>query len=100
MSFSKERVEVGNTYRDLIKAGINIDRDSFINWIMQLYDCSYADAKDGFDDGMNLLFREKQAAETPSQDKVLDDMVQELNENNKLSPEEQQVKEMFLENEQ
>lgn len=94
-NYSKQRIEVGNTYRDLIKSGINIDRDSFINWVMQLYDCSYADAKDGLDDGISLLFMEKQANETPNQDNVLDDMIQGLEENSKLSDEEQQVKEMF-----
>lgn len=95
MSFSKQRIEVGNTYKDLIKSGINIDRDSFINWVMQLYDCSYADAKDGLDDGINLLFMEQQANETPNQDKVLDDMVQGLEENSKLSSEERNIVEVF-----
>ena len=95
MSFSKERVEIGNCYRDMLNSGIKIDESSFINWVMQLYDCSYSDAKQGYNDGVNLLAMQQQAemSQVVDEDKVVNDIVS--NVDNKLSSEEQEVLEVF-----
>lgn len=99
MSYSRERIEIGDCYKDMINNGIKIDEASFINWVMQLYDCSYTEAKQGFNDGVNLLAMQQQAelSQQVDEDKVVNDIVNNLD--NKLEPQEQQVKEMFLENE-
>ena len=95
MSYSKERIEIGNCYRDMIKSGIKIDESSFINWAMCLYNCDYATAKNGLNDGLNLLAQQKQLqmTEQVNKDEVVQDLVTNLD--NKLSSEEQQIKEMF-----
>ena len=96
MSYSKERINIGNDYRDMINNGIKIDEASFINWVMSLYNCDYSTAKQGFNDGLNLLAMQQQAELTQDddKDKALDNIVENLD--NKLSSEEQEVKEMFL----
>ena len=98
-NYSKERIQIGNTYKELIESGIKIDESSFINWVMSLYDCSYSDAKQGYNDGVNLIAMQQQSqlSEQVDEDKVVQDLVDNID--NKLSSEEQQVKEMFLENE-
>ena len=95
MSYSKERINIGNDYRDLINNGIKIDESSFINWVMQLYDCSYSDAKQGYNDGVNLIAMQQQAelSQEVDEDKVVNDIVNNIDE--KLSSEEREIKEKF-----
>ena len=95
MSYSKQRIEIGNAYRDMLNRGIHFDEASFITWAQYLYECDYATAKNGLDDGKNLLAMQKQAelSEVVDEDKVVQDLVDNIDE--KLSSEEQEVKEMF-----
>ena len=97
MSYSKERINIGNDYRDMINNGIKIDESSFINWVMSLYNCDYSTAKQGFNDGVNLLAMQQKAQLSQEVDK--DEVVQDLVDNidNKLSAEEQQILEDFNE---
>ena len=99
MSYSKQRIEIGNAYRDMLNRGIHFDEASFITWAQYLYEVDYATAKNGLDDGKNLIAMQQQAELSQEVDK--DDVVNNIVENidNNLSSEEQQVKEMFLENE-
>ena len=93
--YSKERVNIGNDYRDMINNGIKIDESSFINWVMSLYNCDYSTAKQGFNDGVNLIAMQKQAemSQQVDEDKVVRDLVDNID--NKLSSEEQKVLEVF-----
>ena len=99
MSYSKERIEIGNTYKELIESGIKIDESSFINWVMSLYNCDYSTAKQGFNDGVNLLAMEKQAelSQEVDKDTVIDNIVNNID--NKLEPEQEKILEVFKENE-
>ena len=96
MSYSKERINIGNDYRDMINNGIKIDESSFINWVMSLYNCDYSTAKQGFNDGVNLLALQQQAelSQDANKDEVLNNVVENIN--NPLEPEQEQIKEMFL----
>ena len=95
MSYSKERINIGNDYRDMINNGIKIDESSFINWVMSLYNCDYSTAKNGFNDGVNLLaMQQAQLTQEVDEGKVVADLIENLDD--KLSSEEQEVKEMFL----
>ena len=95
MSFSKQRIEIGNAYRDMLNRGIHFDEASFITWAQYLYEVDYTTAKNGLDDGKNLIALEKQAelSQQVDEDKVVNDIVNNLD--NKLSSEEQEVLEVF-----
>ena len=95
MSYSKERINIGNDYRDMINNGIKIDESSFINWVMSLYNCDYSTAKQGFNDGVNLLAMQQQSemSQVVDEEKIVNNIVENLD--NKLEPEQEQIKEMF-----
>ena len=95
MSYSKERIQIGNTYKELIESGIKIDESSFINWVQQLYEVDYSTAKQGYNDGLNLISMQQQAE--LSQDIDKDDVVKDLvnNLDDKLSSEEREIAEVF-----
>ena len=95
MSYSKQRIEIGNAYRDMLNRGIHFDEASFITWAQYLYECDYATAKNGLDDGKNLIALEKQAelSQQVDEDKVVNDIVENID--NKLTAEEQKVLEVF-----
>lgn len=99
MSYSKQRIEIGNAYRDMLNRGIHFDEASFITWAQYLYEVDFATAKNGLDDGKNLIAMQQQAelSQQVDEDKVVNDIVNNLD--NKLEPEQEKVKEMFLENE-
>ena len=99
MSYSKEIIQIGNTYKELIESGIKIDESSFINWVQQLYEVDYSTAKQGFNDGVNLLAMQQQAelSQDVNKDKALDNIVNNLDD--KLSSEERAIAEVFNENE-
>ena len=95
MSYSKQRIEIGNAYRDMLSRGIHFDEASFITWAQYLYEVDYATAKNGLDDGKNLIAMQQQAelSQQVDEDKVVNDIVNNLD--NKLSEDEEKVKEMF-----
>ena len=95
MSYSKERINIGNDYRDMINSGIKIDESSFINWVMSLYNCDYSTAKQGFNDGVNLLAMQQQAelSQVVDEEKVVADIVNNID--NKLEPEQEKILEVF-----
>ena len=95
MSFSKQRIEIGNAYRDMLNRGIHFDEASFITWAQYLYEVDYATAKNGLDDGKNLIAMQQQAelSQQVDEDKVVQDLVENIDE--KLSSEEQKVLEVF-----
>ena len=95
MSYSKQRIEIGNAYRDMLNRGIHFDEASFITWAQYLYEVDYATAKNGLDDGKNLIALQQQAemSQVVDEDKVVNDIVNNLD--NKLSSEEQKVLEVF-----
>ena len=95
MRYSSERAKITSDLKSMEDKLFKIEDNTLIRWLMQLYDCSYGDAKDGIADARRELEEQKQVNETPNQDKILNDMVHGLEENNKLSSEEQEVKEMF-----
>ena len=99
MSYSKQRIEIGNAYRDMLNRGIHFDEASFITWAQYLYEVDYATAKNGLDDGKNLIAMQQQAelSQEIDKDKALDNIVENLD--NKLTAEEQKVLEVFKENE-
>lgn len=99
MSYSKERIEIGNAYRDMANRGIHFDEASFITWAQYLYEVDYATAKNGLDDGKNLITQQKQAelSQQVDEDKVVNDIVNNLD--NKLSENEEKILEVFKENE-
>ena len=95
MSYSKQRIEIGNAYRDMLNRGIHFDEASFITWAQYLYEVDYATAKNGLDDGKNLIAMQEQAemSQQVDEDKVVNDIVENID--NKLSAEEQKVLEVF-----
>lgn len=95
MRYSSERAKITTDLKIMQDKLFKIENNTLIRWLMQLYDCSYGDAKDSIADARREIEESRQANETPNQDKILNDMVQGLEENNKLSAEEQEVKEMF-----
>ena len=100
MSYSKQRIEIGNAYRDMLNRGIHFDEASFITWAQYLYEVDYATAKNGLDDGKNLIAMQQQAelSQQVDEDKALDNIVENLD--NKLSENEEKILEVFKENEQ
>ena len=94
-NYSKERINIGNDYRDMINNGIKIDESSFINWVMSLYNCDYSTAKQGFNDGVNLLAIQQQAelSQEVDEEKIVNNIVENLE--NKLSSEERAIAEVF-----
>lgn len=95
MSYSKQRIEIGNAYRDMLNRGIHFDEACFITWAQYLYECDYATAKNGLDDGKNLIALEQQAelSQQVDEDKVVNDIVNNLD--TKLEPEQEQILEVF-----
>lgn len=95
MSYSKERVLIGNTYKELIESGIKIDEASFINWVQQLYEVDYSTAKQGFNDGLNLIAMQQKAelSQEVNKDDVVNNIVEKLDD--KLNSEERAIAEVF-----
>lgn len=93
--YSKERVNIGNDYKDMINNGIKIDEASFINWVMSLYNCDYSTAKQGYNDGVNLLTMQQQAelSQQVDEEKIVNNIVENLD--NKLSENEEKLLEVF-----
>ena len=96
MRYSSERAKITNDLKSMQDKVFKIEDNTLISWLMQLYDCSYGDAKDSIADARRELEESRQAelSQQVDEDKVVNDIVNNLD--NKLSSEEQEVKEMFL----
>ena len=96
MRYSSNRAKITNELKDMQDKVFKIEDNTLISWLMQLYDCSYGDAKDSIADARREIEESRQAE--LSQDIDKDDVVNNIvnNIDNKLSSEEQEVKEMFL----
>lgn len=95
MRYSSNRAKITSDLKDMQDKLFKIEDNTLISWLMQLYDCSYGDAKDSIADARREIEESRQANETPNNDKILDDMVQGLEENSNLSSEEQKIVEVF-----
>ena len=97
---SAETIKICNDYKTLKKAGnMPLNEEQFIRWACELYGVDYSTAKNGVSFALDDLAKEQQAelSQQVDKDTVIDNIVENLDE--KLSSEEQNVKEMFLENE-
>ena len=93
---SSESIKICNDYKTLKKAGnMPLNEEQFIRWCTYLYGVDYATAKNGVSLAIDDLAKEQQAELTQNddKDKALDNIVENLN--NKLSSEEQEIKEKF-----
>ena len=93
---SSESIKICNDYKALKKAGnMPLNEEQFIRWACELYNVDYATAKNGLSFALDDLAKEQQAqfSQDADEDKVLNDLVQNLD--NKLEPEEQEIKERF-----
>ena len=99
MRYSSERAKITTDLKSMEDKLFKIEDNTLIRWLMQLYDCSFADAKDSIADARKEIEESRQAelSQQVDEDKIVNDIVNNLD--NKLSSEEQEVKEMFLENE-
>lgn len=93
--YSSERAKITSDLKSMEDKLFKIEDNTLIRWLMQLYDCSYADAKDGIADARKEIEESRQAELTQDddKDKALDNIVENLD--NKLEPEQEKVKEMF-----
>ena len=93
---SAESIKICNDYKTLKKAGnMPLNEEQFIRWACELYEVDYSTAKNGVSIAIDDLAKEQQAelSQQVDEDKVVNDIVENLD--NKLEPQEQQVKEMF-----
>lgn len=95
MRYSSERAKITSDLKSMEDKVFKIEDNTLIRWLMQLYDCSYADAKDSIADARKEIEESKQAelSQVVDEDKVVDNIVENLDE--KLSEDEVKVKEMF-----
>ena len=94
---SSESIKICNDYKTLKKAGnMPLNEEQFIRWACELYGVDYSTAKNGVSFALDDLAKEQQ--DEISQDIDKDDVVNNIvnNIDSKLSSEEQEVKEMFL----
>ena len=94
---SPESLKICNDYKTLKKAGnMTLNEEQFIRWCSYLYEVDYATAKNGVSLALDDLSKEQQTEllKVVNEEKVLNDLVQNLDD--KLEPEEQEIKEVFL----
>ena len=93
--YSSNRAKITSDLKTMEDKLFKIEDNTLISWLMQLYDCSYGDAKDSIADARKEIEESRQAelSQDADKDKALDNIVNNLDE--KLSSEEQEVKEMF-----
>ena len=96
MRYSSERAKITSDLKNMEDKLFKIEENTLISWLMQLYDCSYGDAKDSIADARREIEESRQAelSKEVDEDKLVNDIVENLN--NKLEPEQEQIKEMFL----
>ena len=93
---SSESLKICNDYKTLKKAGnMPLNEEQFIRWCTYLYEVDYSTAKNGISLAIDDLAREQQGEliTVVNEENVLNDLVQNLD--NKLEPEEQEIKEKF-----
>lgn len=93
---SADSLKICNDYKSLKKAGnMPLNEEQFIRWCTYLYEVDYVTAKNGVSLALDDLTREQQTEMTQQvdEDKIVNDLVQNLD--NKLEPEEQEVKGLF-----
>ena len=93
---SAETIKICNDYKTLKKAGnMPLSEEQFIRWCTYLYEVDYATAKNGISLALDDLVKEQQTelSQDTDKDKALDNIVNNLDE--KLSSEEQEIKERF-----
>ena len=95
MRYSSNRAKITTDLKSMEDKLFKIEDNTLIRWLMQLYDCSFADAKDSIADARREVEESRQAelSQDVNKDEVVQDLVSNLD--NKLSSEEQEVKEMF-----
>ena len=95
MRYSSERAKITNDLKDMQDKLFKIEDNTLIRWLMQLYDCSYGDAKDGIADARKEIEEQKQTemSQVVDEDKVVNDIVNNLD--NKLSENEEKILEVF-----
>ena len=95
MRYSSERAKITNDLKGMQDKLFKIEDNTLIQWLIQLYDCSYGDAKDSIADARREIEESRQAE--LSQDIDKDDVVNNLVENldDKLSSEEREIAEVF-----
>ena len=97
---SSESIKICNDYKTLKKAGnMPLNEEQFIRWACELYEVDYSTAKNGVSFALDDLAKEQQAqlSQEVDEDTVINDIVNNIDNN--LSSEEQEVKELFSENE-
>ena len=93
---SAESIKICNDYKTLKKTGnMPLNEEQFIRWCTYLYEVDYATAKNGISLALDDLAKEQQTelSQDADKDKALDNIVNNLD--NKLEPEEQEIKEKF-----
>ena len=94
---SAESIKICNDYKILKKAGnMPLNEEQFIRWCSYLYEVDYATAKNGISLALDELVKEqqKELSQDADKNKALDNIVNNLDE--KLSPEELEVKGLFV----
>ena len=93
---SAETIKICDDFKTLKKAGnMPLNEEQFIRWACELYEVDYATAKNGVSFALDDLAKEQQAelSQDTDKDKALDNIVNNIDE--KLSSEEQEIKERF-----
>ena len=98
MRYSSNRAKITSDLKDMQDKLFKIEDNTLISWLMQLYDCSYGDAKDSITDARKEIEEQQlQISEQVNKDEVLNNVVNNLD--NKLSENEEKILEVFKENE-
>ena len=95
MRYSSNRAKITSDLKDMQDKLFKIEDNTLISWLMQLYDCSYGDAKDSIADARKEIEEQKQTemSQVVDEDKVVNDIVNNLD--NKLSENEEKILEVF-----
>ena len=94
---SSESIKICNDYKTLKKAGnMPLNEEQFIRWACELYGVDYSTAKNGVSFALDDLGKEQQSqlSQVVDEEKIVNNIVENLD--NKLEPEQEQIKEMFL----
>ena len=93
---SAESLKICNDYKTLKKNGnMPLNEEQFIRWCSYLYEVDYATAKNGVSLAIDDLAKEQQLqlSQVVDEEKIVNNIVENLD--NKLTAEEQEVKEKF-----
>ena len=95
MRYSSERAKITSDLKNMEDKLFKIEDNTLIRWLMQLYDCSYSDAKDGIADARKEIEESRQAelSQDIDKDEIINNVVENLD--NKLSENEEKILEVF-----